>query len=95
MAEDFATGSPVPNGIARDAVEVTPSDTQDNVPSNSIGFVIYFTGGSEPGGTVSVITDAGSTVTLPFIGSQWNYFLLKRIRATDFPAQAVALALLV
>ena len=95
MGQDYLSGMGVPNGIARGVTVVTPSDTQDNVPASAIAFIIYYSSGSEVDGTLEIITDKDEAVTFPFLDKYWNYLAVKRIRATNFPANAIALALTV
>ena len=85
-----------PKGIPTDIVNITPNDEEDNVPSDAIGFVITFNGmsGSE-NGAVDIITRGGSERTFPFTDSFPNYLLIKRIKATNFPLNAVAKAIVI
>lgn len=96
MTLEHLTGLGVPNGIATDIVDITPNDTEDNVPSNAIAFTIRFVGSStEVDGTVDVITAKGSEKTWGFHDKHVNYIALRRIKSTNFPPNAVAQALTV
>ena len=95
MTLEQLTGAGVPSGIGRGVITITPSDTEDNVPSNSIGFVIYYTAGSEVDGTVDIIDGFGEDEVWPFIDRHLYYLVFRRFKAANFPANAVVKAVVI
>ena len=91
-ADAGAYAPPAP--IFVEAVDITPSDTEDNMPPNAGGFIVSFTAGGSTDGTVDVVLHNGETMAYPFIHNHMNWLSVKRVKATNFPPDARVIALL-
>ena len=86
----------IPNGVANDILPITPSDANNNVPHDNIGFIAYFTSGANTRGTLSAITEEGGDTprTIPFVSHAPVFCKVKRIRTTGLPANTAVVALI-
>lgn len=85
----------IPNGISNDIVPIVPSDTDNNVPNDNIGFIAYFKDGANTRGTLSALTwEGGDTpVTIPFVSHAERFIKVKRIMATGLDSNVEVVAM--
>lgn len=86
----------IASGVTNDILPITPSDTDNNVPHDNIGFIAYFTSGANTRGTLSAITEEGGDTprTIPFVSHAPVFCKVKRIRTTGLPANCEVVALI-
>ena len=86
----------IPNGIFNDVHPIVPSDTDDNVPNDNIGFIAYFKDGTDSRGTLSAITEEGPDTprTIPFVSHAPVYCKVKRILAAGLDSNVELVAMI-